>query len=90
MKEVVVMVLIIWNIIVFALYGVDKWKAINGKWRISERALLILAFFMGGFGAFLGMQVFRHKTHKIAFIIMIPLAMLENLAILYFFGRYFL
>lgn len=82
--------LFFWNLAVFAIYGIDKWKAINGKWRISENTLLILAFFMGGFGAFSGMQIFRHKTRKTAFIILVPLAMLENLAIIYFFGRYFL
>ena len=82
--------LIFWNLGVFAIYGIDKWKATHGKWRISERALLILAFLMGGFGAFLGMQIFRHKTHKIAFIALVPLAIIINLAIIFFFGRYFL
>ena len=90
MKEVIVMVLIIWNAIVFALYGVDKWRAINGKWRIHENNMILWAFLMGAFGAAFAMVLFHHKIRRRVFLIMIPLAMLENLAILYFFGRYFL
>jgi len=84
------MVLIIWNAIVFALYGVDKWRAINGKWRIHENNMILWAFLMGAFGAAFAMVLFHHKIRRRVFLIMIPLAMLENLAILYFFGRYFL
>ena len=43
--------LIIWNVIVFLTYGIDKLKAIKNGWRISEKALLMLAFCMGGVGA---------------------------------------
>lgn len=80
-------ILIIWNIIVFATYGLDKYNAINGKRRISEKSLLAMAFFMGGAGAFLGMQILRHKTRHLKFVICVPLAMLLNIAVIYFFGR---
>ena len=82
--------LLFWNLAVFALYGIDKWKAISGRWRISEKALLIPAFLMGGFGAFFGMQIFRHKTRKTVFVTLVPAAMLMNIAVIYFFGRYFI
>lgn len=75
-------ILLVWNIVVFLIYGIDKRSAIKGKWRISEKNLLILAFFMGGFGAFLGMQIFRHKTMHIKFKICVPLAMIVNIAII--------
>ena len=42
------------NLIVFFLYGIDKWKAIHHKWRIPE-AHLSLAGVVGIFGAILGM-----------------------------------
>ena len=51
------------NLIVFFLYGIDKWKAIHHKWRIPE-AHLILAGVFGIFGAVLGMLLFRHKIRK--------------------------
>ena len=85
-----VVALVIWNIAVFALYGVDKWKAMNGKWRIHENNMILWAFLMGSFGAAFAMVLFRHKIRKTIFVTMIPIAMLENLAIIYFFGRYFL
>lgn len=76
-------VMLFWNIIVFAVYGLDKFYAVKGKWRISEKNLLLFAFFMGGFGAFLGMQIFRHKIRKMTFSIGVPLAMLLNVVVIY-------
>ncbi len=80
-------ILLIWNLIVFATYGLDKYNAINGKRRISERNLLSMAFCMGGFGAFLGMQILRHKTRHLKFVICVPLAMLLNIAVIYLLRR---
>ena len=57
--------LIVLNIVTFLIYGIDKWKAKQGSWRISEATLLILAVFGGSIGALLGMKVWHHKTlHK--------------------------
>ena len=57
--------LIVINIVTFLVYGIDKWKAKQGNWRISEATLLILAVIGGSIGALLGMKVWRHKTmHK--------------------------
>ena len=79
--------LIIWNIVVFVVYGLDKYNAMNRKRRINERTLLSFAFLMGGFGAFLGMQIFRHKTRHRIFRRGVPLAMLLNAIIIYFAWR---
>ena len=35
--------LIFINIVTFLVYGIDKWKAKQGSWRISEATLLMLA-----------------------------------------------
>jgi len=59
--------LIIINIITFILYGIDKFKAKRGMYRISEKNLFILSILGGGIGAFLGMKLFKHKTRKISF-----------------------
>ena len=57
--------LIVINIVTFLVYGIDKWKAKKGSWRISEATLLILAAIGGSIGAMLGMKVWHHKTmHK--------------------------
>ena len=53
------------NILAFLVYGIDKWRAKKGKWRISEATLLLLAIIGGSIGAWLGMKVWHHKTmHK--------------------------
>ena len=72
-----------WNLVVFCVYGLDKYKAKKDKWRIPEKTLLLLAFFFGGLGAFLGMRVFRHKTKHRLFTIGVPLCLLLNIAALY-------
>ena len=53
------------NVLTFLVYGIDKWQARQGKWRISEATLLLFAVIGGSIGAWLGMRVWRHKTmHK--------------------------
>ena len=61
--------LIIFNIITFVIYGIDKLLAILKKNRISETTLFLCSFIGGGLGAILGMFLFRHKTRKIKFYI---------------------
>lgn len=53
------------NIVSFFLYGIDKYKAKKGKWRISEATLLMIAVIGGSIGAWAGMRLWHHKTmHK--------------------------
>ena len=74
--------LIIINIISFILYGLDKYKAINNKWRIPEMVLISISFLGGGIGSILGMITFRHKTKKISFKILNALSLLVLLYII--------
>lgn len=62
MLNIVLIVFGIVSFVAFAMYGVDKMKAINGSWRISEKALLLTSLLGGALGGLLGMQLFRHKT----------------------------
>lgn len=66
----------IWNFIVFCIYGYDKLSAIKGYERISEFTLLFLAFAFAGLGALLGMVLCHHKTAKLKFKLLIPIAIL--------------
>lgn len=54
------------NAMAFLLYGYDKLMAQAGGWRVSE-PLLILWAIAGGIGAWIGCEVFRHKTRKESF-----------------------
>lgn len=69
-----------WNLFVFLLYGLDKWKAKNNQWRIPEKALLTASFFLGGVGAACGMLVFRHKTNHWSFRIGVPVGLILTIA----------
>ena len=75
--------LIVINILTFAVYGIDKWKARQGSWRISESTLLMLAVIGGTIGALLGMQVWRHKTMHLKFKYGLPLILLAQIALMY-------
>ncbi len=66
----------LWNLIVTAIYGLDKFFAMKEKERISEFSLLFFAFCFAGLGALLGMVLCQHKTRKWKFRVLIPLAVL--------------
>ena len=76
-----ILVLLIWNAIVLSVYGVDKLLAKMQRRRISETTLLLCAFMLGGYGAVLGMILFNHKTSKMKFRLLVPLAMLVALSV---------
>lgn len=67
-------VLVLLNVVAFALMGVDKRRARRRQWRISERALLAVALLSGTVGAWLGVAGFRHKTRKVGFLVLLGLA----------------
>ena len=76
--------LILWNLFIFTLYGIDKRKAVHGQRRISEKTMLLCAFLMGGIGALCGMKFFKHKTKHLKFKICLPLAAVLNIAVVWF------
>ena len=58
----------------FLAYGWDKWRAKRSARRVPERTLHGLALLGGFVGAWLGMRVFRHKTQKPVFAVVLFLA----------------
>lgn len=71
-KYVFIYILII-NLIGFLFMYIDKKRAINHQFRISENTLLLLSILGGSIGSFIGMYKFRHKTKKKKFTVGIPL-----------------
>lgn len=69
------------NILAFALYGIDKKKAKDHAWRISERTLLLVAALFGAAGALAGMYTFHHKTRKMKFSVGVPLLLIAQVLI---------
>lgn len=79
---IIIAYLMIVNIIAFIMFGVDKKRAINDQWRISEKTLLGVALAGGSVGAFAGMQFFRHKTRDLKFKTLIPVFIVAHIAAL--------
>ena len=75
--------LIVITIVTFLVYGIDKWKAKQGSWRISEASLLILAVIGGSIGALFGMKVWHHKTMHKKCKYGLPLILLAQIALIY-------
>ncbi len=51
----------------FALFGLDKSRARTGGPRIPEATLHLVELLGGWPGAYLGMNVYRHKTQKLSY-----------------------
>lgn len=79
--------ILIWNLLVFMIYGIDKSKAKRGAWRIPEKYLLSFAFLCGGFGAWLAGITFHHKTRKWYFKTIWFLGIVTTLVALYLTWR---
>ena len=73
--------LLVVNVLLFALMGIDKWKAKNGRWRIPEKTLFLAAILGGSVGGILGMRVFRHKTRHNSFKYGFPAILIAQLAL---------
>lgn len=68
------------NLAAFAVFGWDKLMAKWHKRRVPEKTLFLLAALLGSVGAWLGMQVFRHKTKHTSFVVGIPAILAAQMA----------
>jgi uncharacterized membrane protein YsdA (DUF1294 family) len=90
MIKIILITFLVLNLITFFVYGIDKWKAKKGKWRISEATLLILAAVGGSIGAWCGVKVWHHKTLHKKFRYGIPaIIVLQIAAIIFGFIQYY-
>ena len=80
MEETICYILTI-NIATFLLYGIDKYKAKKGRWRISEATLLTMAAIGGSIGAWAGMRLWHHKTMHKKFKYGIPVIIIMQIAL---------
>jgi len=70
------------NVWAFAAFARDKFKAKANTWRTPENTLLFLAA-LGPFGALAAMQVIRHKTRHIKFLLVPLFAVVHAVLILW-------
>ena len=81
LTKILTVYLVTINVATFFVYGLDKWKAKQSKWRITQAALLLLAVLGGSIGAWLGMKVWHHKTLHPQFKYGVPLMFFAQIAI---------
>lgn len=62
---------------------VDKLKAKNSRWRISESTLFLFAILGGSAAMYFTMCLVRHKTQKNRFVFGLPLIFFLQIAVFY-------
>jgi uncharacterized membrane protein YsdA (DUF1294 family) len=72
------------NIIIFAVWGYDKFRSKFNQWRVPEKTLYGFILLGGGLGALAGMVVFRHKTRKPHFKILSIGGLVVHLILIYY------
>lgn len=82
MENLFLFYLLIINIASFYAMYIDKKKAINHEYRISENTLIVLSLVGGSLGMLLGMYRFHHKTQKNKFKIGVPLILIVQILVL--------
>lgn len=81
---------IILYLIIINLYGIyimyiDKRRAKERKWRVSEKWIFLVALLFGSIGVIIGMKAFRHKTKHLKFIVGIPAILIIQLYLVYYY-----
>lgn len=71
-EEIIAGYLVLINVLGLAVFGYDKRCAVRHRWRVPERTLLLIALLGGSIGAYVGMQIYRHKTRHWKFRAGIP------------------
>ncbi len=61
----------------------DKYYAIKGKYRISEKTFFLISALLGSIGVYIGMYTFRHKTKHVSFTVMVPVLFVLNILTVY-------
>ena len=77
---------VVMNSAAFIAFFTDKKFAEHKMGRIPEDILLGLAAAGGAFGGFLSMLIFRHKSKKLRFRLLLPLFIVLHIFILKYFG----
>ena len=81
LKNIELVYLLVMNAVGFAVMGMDKYKAIKGRWRVPEKTLFLLSILGGSVGTWAGMYAFRHKTKHWYFVIGMPAILFIQIAL---------
>lgn len=85
--EIFIIYICIISLISIIVTVCDKHFAIHRKWRVRESTLLILSALGESVAMYITMQLIRHKTRHIKFMLGIPIIFIIQLIILFFVWR---
>ena len=71
----------------FFVMGADKKKAKTHAWRIPEKTLFLVSLLGGSLGTWAGMYAFRHKTKHWYFVIGMPVILVIQILVCWWFWR---
>lgn len=77
----ILLYILVISVIGSLLMMVDKGRAINGKYRISERTLLLAGALGGAFIMLMVSRLIRHKTKKAIFALGLPAMAIVHIAV---------
>jgi uncharacterized membrane protein YsdA (DUF1294 family)/cold shock CspA family protein len=77
------------SVLCILVYAADKSAAVEGRWRVSESALLALGLVGGWPGAIVAQRILRHKTKKVQFRIAFWGSVLLNIAAFVAFSSFY-
>ena len=69
------------NIVTFVTFGIDKNLSKHNQLRVPDSTLLLLSALGGALGGFLAMYIFRHKTQKAKFFLVVPMLLVLHIVI---------
>ena len=85
--NILFMYLLIINIIAIIITIYDKLCAIGRRWRVKENTLLLISALGGSVAMYITMQIIRHKTRHLKFMLGIPIIIIVQLLISFIVWR---
>ena len=83
-RKILLLYLGVINLVTFILFGIDKYAAIKGTWRIPVANLLGFSFAGGAIGGIIAMYLFHHKTQKNYFAVGLPMMIVTQIVVLFY------
>lgn len=86
--EFCVIYFVLINLISVIITVYDKYCAVNNKWRVKELTLLLFSALGGSISMYITMQIIRHKTKKLKFMLGIPIIIVFQFVIYHMVSCY--
>ena len=82
--QLIIIYVFVINIIGIIITCYDKLCAVKHSWRVKERTLMLISILGGSIGMYITMQLIRHKTKHLKFLLGIPMIFIFQIALIWF------